>query len=178
MMKGSLICQRFSEAHNVTVACWLDGWGLLSGSDSSTGGELFDAYKNFKKKKRDFFWMHWQVNIPEYPWDIRLHVESPPHSGSPELNTIKRDVVMALRAAGISNLAGRQHYQYDDTSGKTSYEQMRQFKSTEAFRIVLIPDQRKVTHEGDIEQVHMVFGSTADKVLLEYANRLNHHFRF
>jgi putative zinc finger/helix-turn-helix YgiT family protein len=158
------------DAHNDYVMGYLESW-----ERARDGGGY--------RKGRDFFSVHWQVNVPKAgevsgPQGvriIRLHVESPRATDDPLLNAIKRDLIKALLASTIPRLLEGKGYGYE-VGRRTSNAQIQQNKSTEAFRVVLAAHQGKPTSQDNISLVHDAIGSVVDEVVQRFAERLNQRF--
>lgn len=123
---------------------------------------------------RDFFSVHWEVRERD-PAGIRLHVEAPTESTDGALNSIKRQVLVALLASDIESIAQQKCYAYKRGT-KISLESIRDNKSTEAFRLVVDSGQRKATSEQDIATVHDFLGSHVDQVLTQFRDKVSQQF--
>ena len=157
-MSESLKFGEGGGAGNSSVFGYPDRW--VWAKDSV---DVLAAYK----KKEDFFHVLWQVNTPG---QVDLRVESPSHNVDRSLNDIKCEVIEALLASRL----GEKGYDYK-VGGAIS--QQRNDRSTKIFRVILAEDQLKPTSKENIQAVHDALGSTVDKSLLPFRERLEKCFR-
>ena len=122
----------------------------------------------------DFFWVHWEISDSS-PSHVKLHVESPNAATDLALNAIKQEVVKALIASGLQSSLKRHGYKCV-VGSKAKPGFIAQHKSTQAFRIDLIEEQRQSTHQANIEMVNGVAGKFIREVLQRFATRINPHF--
>ena len=156
---------------------------MIFESYSLVGGGLEHGHElNWHRSKngghynrhQDFFWVHWEIGDAK-PCSIKFHVESPRVDVDAELNGIKQDMVSAFLSADFECLATQCGYNYK-RGGRTKPEHMERFKCTEAFRVVLKPEQCQGNHRANIETVNAAMGPTVRAVLERFAARLNAHF--
>ena len=116
-----------------------------------------------------------KVNTLEYAGIIRLHIESPRYDEDPSLNDLKREVIEALLASKVGQVARQKGYSYE-VGARTAVAQIQRNKSTEAVRVLVAESQLKPTHEENIKALHSAVGSAVDEVPQNFADRLNEHF--
>jgi len=119
------------------------------------------------KSGQDFFHVLWQVNARG---QVDLRVESPTRENHRSLNDIKCEIIEALLASKLGDKG------YHCRIGG-AISQGRNAKSTKVFRVMLPDDQLKSTSTENIQAVHDALGSTVDKSLLPFRERLEKCFR-
>ena len=107
-------------------------------------------------KHRDFLTVHWEAQ--ESSADVvRLHVDAPRYADDPRLNGLKSDLVERLLAAELAAQIEARGFAHQH--GKlVSDKSVAGNKSTEAFRVVLTPAQRRSTIEANLALVHEALG--------------------
>jgi hypothetical protein len=165
----TLIFKRGPDAHNNWVIGCLPTWEW-----EKNGGGYTDG--------RDFFCVHWQVNIPKSDLSanvdrgiIRLHVESPRYEVDPFLNEVKRELIAALHDSKLGQEALNNGYDYK-MGIRTSIDQVRSNKSTEPLRVLIPESQLKKADEDNIAGVHAALGSIVDQLVRSLDNNLNRYF--
>jgi hypothetical protein len=111
----------------------------------------------------DFFDVHWEAHDHD-PAAIKLHVEAPRLAVDAQLNSLKERLIRALLRSGIKEAAIARGFQWE-RGLRASETPVQRNKSTEAFRIVLRPDQMSERHEANIQRVDTVLGSAVAQVL-------------
>jgi hypothetical protein len=133
------------------------------------------------KAGRDFFTVHWQVNIPK-PGEsvknsdrgvVRLHVESPRYEVDRLLNDVKGKLVSALLDSQLKRQALKRGLDY--RLGRR-VEQTRENKCTEALRVIIPESHLKATDEENILAVHTAVGAVVEKQVKSFASELNGYF--
>ena len=166
----TLVFRLGPDAHNNWIFGCLPTWEW----ERNGGGYI---------KGRDFFSIHWQVNIPKTErvvssndrGSIRLHVEYPRYATDPILNEVKRELVVALLDSTLEQEARDRGYGYK-AGIRTSTDQIRANKSTEPLRVLIPELLLKTADEDNIDRVHAALGFVVDQVVKSFDNRLNRFF--
>ncbi len=149
----------------------LVGGGFTKGSDPAWDwAKCGGGYD----QNRDFFSVHWEVQERD-PANIRLHVEAPTSSEDSLLSSIKQQVIEAILAYDIATVAHQAGWIYK-RGARVSTAAIHKHKSTEAFRVRLGHEQRKLTSEGDIETVNEAIGQHIGLILEQFREHLGRVF--
>ncbi len=123
---------------------------------------------------RDFFWVHWEISDGK-PNHVKLHIESPKSEIDPELNAIKEQLVVAFLSPKISRLATQNGFAYKIGSRLKS-EHIEKYRSTQAFQLILTPEQCKRDSRANIEMINEVLGQSVQEVIDRFTPQLNRQF--
>jgi len=123
---------------------------------------------------QDFFWVHWEISS-DRPNDVKLHVESPKASVDEELNNLKQEVIKQLLTVQFQKLIENSDWEFA-RGIRLKTESIENNKSTQVFRVVLPPEQKKETHQQNIEMVNSVAREAINEVLAPFKDRLDKRF--
>ncbi len=135
------------------------------------------------RKKRDFFWVHWQVNFPRTDRGVvtdginivRLHVESPAYDDDPVLNDLKREVIEALWNSKLPKLAQQERLDYH-VGRLVADHHIQANRSTEPLHLRIAESEVERTAEENIAIVHEAVGAEVDSVLDRFSEKLRKLF--
>jgi len=123
---------------------------------------------------QDFFWVHWEISNHK-PNDVKLHVESPKASVDEDLNNLKQEVIEQLLAVQFQKLIEDRGWEF--VRGiQLKAESIEKNKSTQVFRVVLPSEQKKETHQENIEMVNSVAGKEINEVIQRFQGQLDTRF--
>jgi len=122
----------------------------------------------------DFFWVHWEISN-DRPNDVKLHVESPKASADEELNNLKQEVIEQLLAVQFQKLIEDRGWEFV-RGVQLKAESIENNKSTQVFRVVLPSEQKKGTHQENIEMVNSIAGEEISEIIQRFKGQLDKRF--
>ena len=144
------------------------------------------TYQRGAPNQPDFFFsVVWQVDVgksekddnPELARIVCLKVESPRnHEKNTLLNDLKRRFINGLLAGTLQSKVLAKGYGWNEEYLRRSDGDIRNYRTTTVFRVILGDSQIKATPKETIKAVHADIGPMVDDVLWPFGKKLETYF--